>query len=375
MKTLDELRREIDEIDESLKTLFEKRMECSKSVSEFKFQNHLPIYHKGREDAIICDFIEHFENEKKPYARAFLKNLIRQSREYQYYLTRDNLSIPLEQTPLFKVHTVCYPGIEGSHSGIATRELYPNAHAIPCDNFDAVFKYLDDGTCDIGVLPIDNSTAGTVGDVYDLLIQHDCYIVSSCTRHIHHYLLGIPGTNISQIVTAYSHPQALAQCAEYLKSHHIHAHEMSNTAVAARYVADLHDPSIAAVASKETATLYRLDIIDHDISDQACNQTRFISIAKKLHIAHDANRLSLAFNLPNESGALSDIIAIFADNNINLTKIMSRPIPNRPWEYTFYIDSECKLQDPYLKGALFHLKSEVLSLKLLGIFKEGCDDI
>lgn len=367
MKTLDELRGEIDSIDKELAILLAKRLEASRGVAEYKAENNLPIHHKGREENILDSFAEKFSAEEAPFARAFLKCVIRQSREFQYYLNRKEiLETDFELTP----SVVCFPGILGSHSAICAGDLYPNANLCACSSFAEVFDRINKDENAVGVLPIDNSTAGTVGDVYDLLISNDLSIVRATTRSISHYLLAPKGSKLEDVKHVYSHPQALAQCSGYLKKHGFVAIEASNTAVAAEYVANLNDKSVAAIASEDTARLYNLDILDAEINDENTNQTRFICISKTPSATKYANRMSLAFDLPNEPGALSDILATFSDSCINLTKILSRPIPNRPWEYTFYLDCIYTPESNYLNGLLTHLKAELPSIKLLGIYHE-----
>lgn len=367
MKNLDELRVEIDKIDRDLAELLKKRLAASRGVAEYKAANNLPIHHKGRENDILDLFSEKFSAEEAPFARAFLKGTIRQSREYQYYLNRDEI----EETEFtYSPSLVCYPGLPGSHSGICAKELYPDAKLCACDSFADVFEKINNDESAIGVLPIDNSTAGTVGDVYDLLIKNNISIVRATTRSISHFLLAPKGSKLSDIKQVYSHPQALAQCSGYIKDKGFTAIESSNTAVAAEYVANLSDITIAAIASEDTAKLYGLDILDGNINDENTNQTRFICISKTPCATKTANKMSLAFDLPNEPGALSDILAIFSDSCINLSKIMSRPIPTRAWEYTFYLDCVYTPNSSYLNGLLTHLKAEIPSVKLLGIYRE-----
>jgi len=367
MKTLDELREEIDKIDNELSELLKKRLYASRGVAEYKAANNLPVYHKGREENILNSFSEKFSDEEAPFARAFLKNTIRQSREYQYYLNRNEI----EETEF--AHTpslVCYPGLPGSHSELCAKELYPDANLCACNSFADVFDRINNNESAVGVLPIDNSTAGTVGDVYDLLIENNLSIVRATTRSISHFLLAPYGAKLCNIKYVYSHPQALAQCSGYIKDKGYIAIESSNTAVAAEYVASLNDATVAAIASEDTAKLYGLDVLDKKINDENTNQTRFICISKTPCETKSANKMSLAFDLPNEPGALADILAIFSDSCINLTKILSRPIPTRPWEYTFYLDCMYTPHNNYLSGLLTHLMAEVPSVKLLGIYRE-----
>ncbi len=367
MKTLDELRSEINKIDADLSRLIAERLCAARGVAEYKAKNNLPIYHKTREDEIITKFTESFSDIEKPFARAFIKNIIRQSREYQYLLNCEERSeIAEELTPT----RIYFQGISGSHSSNAAKKLYPDAPLFPCETFENVFNSVKNDTDAIGVLPIDNSTAGTVGDVYDLLIENDLYIVHAGMCSISHYLVGVPGAKLSDINEVHSHPQALAQCASYLKELKLSTVASANTAIAAENIAKLNDKTVAAIASAETAQLYNLEILDSKINDVNTNQTRFICVAKKPSSTLNANKMSLAFDLPNEPGALSNILATFSDLDINLTKILSRPIPARPWEYTFFLDCIYSPNSSAISGLLSHLKSELPSTKILGIYKE-----
>ncbi len=367
MKHLNDLRQEIDAIDAQLAALLRQRLQAARGVAEYKAAHALPIYQSGREEEILNAFAANFPPEEAPFARAFLKNTIRQSREYQYYLNR---TVPEETHTAQPPSVVCYPGVPGSHSGIAASALYPDAPQRACAGFEAVFAAIREDPSAIGVLPLDNSTAGTVGDVYDLLVHNELFIVRATTRAISHCLLAPPGALLADIKHVYSHPQALAQCADYLKSRGFHAREASNTATAAQYVAGLSDPTTAALASRETAALYHLDVLEENVNDERSNQTRFICISQTPAPTAQANRLSLAFDLPNTPGALSDILAIFSDSCVNLTKILSRPIPERPWEYTFYLDCEYTPRSPALQGVFTHLRAELPAMKLLGIYHE-----
>ena len=367
MKNLDELRQEIDKIDSELAELLKKRLSAARGVAEYKAANNLPIHHKGREVDILDAFSQEFSAEEAPFARAFLKSTIRQSREYQYYLNRDEIK---ETEHELVPSLICYPGLPGSHSALCAKDLYPDTNLCACASFSDVFDKINNDDSAIGVLPIDNSTAGTVGDVYDLLIKNNLSIVRATTRSISHFLLAPHGAKLDDIKQVYSHPQALAQCSAYIKDKHFVAIESSNTAVAAEFVATKNDKTIAAIASEDTAKLYDLDILDEKINDENTNQTRFICISKTPCATKCANKMSLAFDLPNEPGALSNILAIFSDSCINLTKILSRPIPTRPWEYTFYLDCVYTPNNNYLKGLLTHLYAELPSVKLFGIYHE-----
>lgn len=378
MKTLDELRAEIDILDNSLRDILQKRLDVSRQVAESKIGTGLPVYRPDREAAIRENFKLNIPEEVlRPYADASYRAILRASREYQYFYQMEN-GVTCPVTELMKkapsrlphIESVCFQGIDGSWSSLAARTMYPDAERIPVSSFSGVFDMITDGKAQAGMLPLDNSTAGTVNDVYDLLIKHDYYIIKATPIHIHNCLLALPGANINNIRTVYSHPQALSQCAGHIKELGAIPVPESNTAVAVSAVAQSGVLTAAAIGSPDAAEKYGLVILAEDFNDAACNQTRFLSVSRTLCAPKNANRISLAFAAPNESGALANILAVFADNRLNLTKIMSRPTPNTPWEYIFYLDCEIDIANPALYAVLYQLSSEVRWLKLLGCYNE-----
>jgi len=378
MKTLDELRQEIDRLDASLRDILRTRLDVSRQVAESKIGTGLSVYRPDRETTILENFKNNIPEEVlRPYASASYRSILRASREYQYYhQMQSGVECPIvnlladAQPELPCVDTVCFQGIDGSWSSLAAKKMYPDATRIPVASFAGVFSMLTDGKAQAGMLPLDNSTAGTVNDVYDLLIKHDYYIVKASPIHIHNCLLALPGADIKNIRTVYSHPQALSQCAEHIKELSAIPVPETNTAVAAQAVAQAGVLTAAAIGSPDAAKQYGLIILKDNFNDAPCNQTRFLSVSRTLCAPKDANRLSLAFAAPNESGALANVLAIFADNGLNLTKIMSRPTPDRPWEYIFYLDCEIQVDSSVLFAVLYQLSAELPWLRLLGCYHE-----
>lgn len=377
MNTLDKLRKKINEIDAAIKELFINRMQVSTDVGELKLSTNDTIYHLTREKEIIEKFLSGIDEREKPYAECFYKNLLNMSRARQYMvLSENNASFPLseqinnasEQSPV--IDTLCYQGIGGSWSSRAAERMYPQATAFTCSHFDDVFEAVSKGKAQVGILPIDNSTAGSVNDVYDLLVSNNLYITKAVTINIDNCLLGTEDAELCAIKRVYSHPQALMQCSGNLKKMQIEPMPESNTAVAAKRVYELGDKTVGAVASREAADTFGLKILRKDINDSEYNRTRFLAVSKQLVVSHDYNRLSLAFSLPNTSGALHTALLVFAANNINLTKIVSRPIPNRPWEYVFYIDCDINHGESRVFSALMQLANELSWVKLLGCYSE-----
>lgn len=378
MKTLDELRTEIDQLDNSLRDILRARLEVSRQVAENKINTQSPVYRPEREAVIRENFANSIpEQVLRPYASAAYRAVLRSSREYQYYYQLENgvkcpIASLLHQAEKNEppVSTVCFQGIDGSWSSLAARKMYPDANRISVASFSDVFDMITQDKAQAGMLPLDNSTAGTVNDVYDLLIKHDYYIVKAAPIHIHNCLLALPGADISNIATVHSHPQALSQCAEHVKSIGARPVPETNTAVAAQAVALSGDITSAAIGSPQAAEQYGLIILADNFNDAPCNQTRFLSVSRTLCFPDNANRISLAFSLPNESGALANILALFADNGINLTKIMSRPTPDKAWEYTFYLDCEIRSDSTALYAVLYQLSCELPWLRLLGCYHE-----
>ncbi len=378
MKTLDELRAEIDRLDNSLCDILRSRLEVSRQVAESKINTNLPVYRPEREAVIREIFTNNIkEKELRPYAAASYRAVLRSSREYQYYYQLENgvkcpIASLLHQANKTEpqVSTVCFQGIDGSWSSLAARKMYPKAKLISVASFSDVFDMITEDKAQAGMLPLDNSTAGTVNDVYDLLIKHDYYIVKAAPIRIRNCLLALPGADINKIRTVHSHPQALSQCAEHVKNIGAKPIPETNTAVAAQAVSISGDLTAAAIGSPQAAQQYGLIILTDNFNDAPCNQTRFLSVSRTLCFPENANRISLAFSLPNESGALANILAVFADNGINLTKIMSRPTPDKAWEYTFYLDCEIQSDSPALYAVLYQLSCELPWLRLLGCYHE-----
>ena len=233
--------------------------------------------------------------------------------------------------------------------------------------FEAAMEEVAEGRADYAVLPIENSRAGAVGDVYDLLMKYDNTIVAETYLRVEHCLLALPGTSFSNIRTVYSHPQGLMQCAGFMEKHReIQQVSQSNTAVSARKVVEDGDASCGAIASELAGSLYGLEVLERGISDDKNNTTRFIIVQKKKEYLADAQKISICIETEHVSGALYNQLSHFIFNGLNMTKIESRPIPDRAWEYRFYIDFEGNLSRPEVENALFGLEKEASRLKILG---------
>ncbi len=354
-----------------------ERLSVSQAIAAYKIENGLEILQATREAEIFKNFLGNFEEDRTWLARAVYGTVPRCSRALQFHdqaekdINADMVKMvknaPQKASP---VYTVCYQGVPGAWSHSAAKKLYPNAETISVLTFEELFNAVSDGRAQAGVLPLDNTTAGSVDDVYDLLIRHDCMIQAASPHPIRHCLLAVPGATRETIKSVHSHPQGLAQCSRYIKAHRYLPIMESNTAIAAKKIAEAGDPTLAAIASRETAKLYGLSILEEGINDSECNQTRFVSVTKNFVAPQDANRISLAFRLPNQSGALANVIGLFSYHGINLLKISSRPIPNQPWEYCFYLDCAIDGLNTDVYGLMNQLDAELGWVKLLGCYHE-----
>jgi chorismate mutase / prephenate dehydratase len=270
----------------------------------------------------------------------------------------------------FEVTSVAFLGKPGSHSHRSARQQYPHARMLPVGSFADACRMVMEREADAAVLPMDNSTAGTISDVYDLLQRQDLHIVRGASLSIRNVLLGVPGASVAQLREVWTHPQPIMQCAGFLRANGLRTVAMESTAVAAEAVARNGDASVAAIGSREAAALYGLQILEEEIDDMSSNQTRFVTVARELVIAPDASRLSLVFNLPHESGALSTVLSRLADFSLNVAKIQSRPIPQQPWAYSFHLDFESRVENNAAYKALYLLDHDLPYLKLLGWYAD-----
>jgi len=362
MRTLEELRREIDEVDRGIKELYLRRMAAVNEVAEFKMATGGAVYNPERERQVL-------DAKADTYGLPDVyRAVMRRSREYQYRQMvlrgKADLSYTFSTDPTVK--TVYYQGVDGSYSSVAAKTLYPDAVHISVPAFsDVAQQVMADETC-AGILPIDNTTEGSVNATYDLILKHDIYITKTITIDVRHCLAACAGATMDTIKTVTSHPQALAQC-RHITDHCI-AIPASNTAVAARDVAASGDPTIAAICSKEAAALYGLTILAEDIQDCDANATKFACLSKQLQ--KGGKKMSLVVHIDDVVGSLAGLVSIFADYEVSLSKIQSRPIPEKRWEYSFYLDFDGDYDDPTVQALLFQLQNELPFMKLLGVYEQ-----
>lgn len=372
MRDLTEIREDINEVDTQMRALYLKRMSLAQEVAKSKEQTGDQIFKPEREEEILKLRATDMDDELRLKYISYLKALMRSSREYQYseLLRRDPDKFPLKpQTEAIAPRTVYYQGLPGAYQELAASELFPNAAIIPVSAFEDVFTAVHDGIADAGVVPVENTTAGTVNEVYDLLAKHQLYINASCTKKIHHCLAAVLGATISDVKTVCSHPHALPQCKAFIDTHGFVTQEVPNTAVAAKQVAERQDKSFAAICSEEAAKRYGLTVLQSNINDMSHNETRFIGISPTLTALPSDNRIEIAFHILNVAGSLYNVLGIFADYGIDMTEIHSRPIRNSPWSYIFYIDFVGSLFDHAIRALLSHLHEELPYLKILGSYR------
>jgi prephenate dehydratase len=263
---------------------------------------------------------------------------------------------------------VAFQGEAGAYSEQAVYGYFGKVEAVPCESFDSVFENVSSGKCEAGLIPIENSLAGSIHQNYDLLLNNVLYITGEYFLRVRHCLIALPGVQITEIKKAISHPQALGQCAAYLKKYGIGSEAVFDTAGSVKMLKESGLRDTAAIASRQAAEIYGMQILEQDIEDNPENYTRFLSIAPMKVIPHAEAKTSIVFTLKNEPGSLFNALRVFALRNIDLTRIESRPLVGKPWEYLFYIDFLGAAGEELVDGALEHLKEFALMLRVLGSY-------
>ncbi len=362
---LDDIHENIDRIDREILDLFKKRMEACKKIGQYKHEKGLPIENTERERQIHLKIWDAAGPELGAYSNILFSTLFDISKAYQRRLKTDHTDFMLkikdcmENTPALFPATaqVACCGIPGAYAQIATDKLFQLANIMYFNNFAGVFQAVEKNLCSYGILPIENSTAGTVDAVYDLMKDHHFYIVRGLRLQIKHSLLVNPGTELNGIKEVISHEQALKQCSNFLDSlKNVKITTCSTTAQAARLVSESGRTDIAAIASPECTGIYGLQQLKAGIQNSDFNYTRFICIAKEPEIYPGANRISIMASLPHRPGALYRLLARFSVLGLNLTKLESRPRPGRDFEYMFYFDFEASVVNPDVRALLSELE-------------------
>ena len=374
MRELSEIRVEIDEIDNQMLDLFKRRMDCAKEVGCYKKEKGLPILNRQREDEILAD-VQEKGGAYGTAARMLFADIMELSRALQYNIIGSGQALREEilharEMPQTDGITVAYQGIKGANSFEAAQALFPDAVLSERKTFEDVFDAVDRDEAAFGVLPVENSTAGSVSAVYDLILKHRFYIVGALDRRIEHCLAGLRQSTLEDIEIVWSHPQALSQCAHYLEQRRLTAVSKANTAVAARDVALEKRLNVAAICTPGAAKEYGLRILDTGLQDDPFNTTRFIVISKQLIISEDANKISLCFSLPHVKGSLYNLLCRFNSLGLNLTKIESRPAKGRDFEYLFYLDFTGSVRSDNVIDLLSRLGEELPEFSFLGNYRE-----
>ena len=373
------LREQIDVIDKELIRLFQERMEIAKEIAFWKKENHMPVYDAKRERAKLAAAADAVPEELKDDVRLLYSTLFGLSRGYQNRLiggtsalTEEIQSAVKNTAELFpKDAVVACQGIEGANSQTACDKLFKNANILYFSSFEAVFSAIEKGLCRYGVIPVENSTAGSVNSVYDLMMKHDFRIVRSVRVRIDHNLLALPGTRLSDIKEVWSHEQALAQCQDFLKTlPGVKAVPCENTAVAAKMVAESGRHDVASPSSRACIGNYGLECLKASVQDSSSNYTRFICISKDLEIYPGADRTSLMATLPHEPGSLYKLLSRLYVLGINLNKLESRPLPDRDFEFMFYFDLDVPVYQPEFLRLMEELPSVTDSFTYLGSYSE-----
>lgn len=376
---LSQYRERIDTIDKELIRLFTERMQIAQGIAEYKVENHLPVLDAARERQKLAEIAKLSSDEVRPYTGVLFSQIFELSRAYQETVVHPDSE--LKQRVLHAIETtdrlfpeyaaVACQGVEGAYSQQACDKLFKTPEIMYCKTWENVFAAVESGICRFGVLPIENSTAGSVNKIYDLMMAHNFSIVRSVRLKIAHSLLAPAGVKIEDIREIYSHEQAINQCAAFLKSmEHVKIHICENTAVAAKTVAESGRKDVAALSSHACAALYGLQELASSVQDNGNNYTRFICISKNLEIYPGADKTSIMMVTSNKPGSLYKVLSRFYALGINLIKLESRPIPERDFEWMFYFDLDSQVYSDQFVRLLCELEGLCEKFKYLGSYSE-----
>lgn len=376
---MENLRNEINEIDDSLVRLFEKRMQSAAQLAKYKKEHSVPVSDRTREREIIYRMSGKVTPELAGYTKSLYNTLFDLSKSYQNSLISPESKLASEIKKSLEGSEKLFPeravvacqGTEGAYSQFACDRMFKYPEIMYVNSFDSVFEAVGRGLCRYGILPLENSTAGSVTAVYELMQKHKFYIVGSIKLCISHSLLAAPGVRLDGVKEIFSHEQALNQCSKFLSElKDVKVTVCANTAEAAKSVADSGRSDCAAICSGDCAELYGLSEIASGISNTENNYTRFICISKELEIYPGASCTSLMVRLPHKPGSLYSVISRFAALGVNLTKLESRPVPGSDFEFMFYFDVDASVYSPELAELITQLENELPGLVYLGSYNE-----
>ena len=374
---LQDCRERLDQIDGQLAALFKERMETVKLVADYKKEHDLPVLASGRERDILYRVTGLCGPELEEYTKILYSTLLELSRDYQENrlstgeseLCRDILAAAESTGDFPSRAVVACQGTEGAYSQIACCKMFSLPQIMYFGRFDGVFRAVETGMCRYGILPIENSSAGSVTEVYDLMEKYNCKIVRSLKLKIEHRLLARPGVKLEDVKEVVAHEQSLNQCGEFLKNSGVKITVFSNNAAAAKYVSESERTDLAAIASESCAELYGLRVISGRVANTDHNYTRFICISKSLEIFEGANKITFVASASHRPGSLYSLIAKFATRGLNICKLESRPIPGKDFEFRFYFDVEASVGSKDTQTVLSQLEKEDF-FTFLGAYQE-----
>jgi len=375
---LQELRMKIEGIDEGLVSLFQQRMDVSAEIAKYKQQNNVPVYDPARERQKLYDLSHKAAEGRESYITALYSLLFELSRAEQERILNPSSGLAEKIQNAVRNTEQIFPGravvacqgTEGAYSQLAAEKIFALPSITYCNTFDGVFAAINSGLCPYGILPLENSTAGSINQVYDLMIRYPFSIVRSVRLKIDHCLLAKEGTGINAVKEIFTHEQAVAQCTGFLKTVNCKVTTCENTATAAKMVAESPRNDVAALASGNCAELYGLRRLADSVQDQGNNYTRFICVSKTLAVYPGADKTSLMLTIPHRPGSLYHILSRFYIHGINLIKLESRPIPNRDFEFMFYFDLETPVYASSLLQVLRELQDSCDEFYYLGSYSE-----
>lgn len=374
MTDLQECRKQIDRLDKEILELFEKRMKVCEDVAQYKIETGKQVLDSDRERQKLEALEAQAHGAFNALGiREVFQQIMAISRKRQYQLLTANGADEVrdyelvDSLPLTDVKVV-FQGVEGAYSYAAMRAYFPDTiKSFHAKTFRDAMEEVFSGKADYAVLPIENSTQGIVTDIYDLLAEYELHIVGEQVIRVDHVLLGLPGTEIQDIERVYSHPQALSQCSRFLETHpQWKTVKTENTAASAKRIQEEQNPAQAAIASRAAGELFGLKILAENICHNDQNVTRFIIVSAKALYEKNAEKISVCFELPHSTGTLYNMLSHIIYNGLNMSRIESRPIPGKTWEYRFFVDFEGNLKDPAVKNAIRGLKAEANRVRVLG---------
>lgn len=359
MKELKDLRKEITEIDNRMAELFVRRMKLVHQIAEYKMRNGLPVLDPGREAEVLENGAARVEDSAlRSYYLSFLKEVMAVSRRYQ--------------TSMMEGLKVAYCGTEGAFAHIAACHLFPTAEKVAFSSFKKAYDAVEAGECDCAMLPVENSFAGDVDQVNDLMFTGNLHVNGMYDLPVTHDLLGVSGAAIDDIKTVVSHPQALSQCSTFIKERGLSEKEYSNTALAAEYVKNMGDKTVAAIGSAESAELFGLSVVARSINDDRSNTTRFAVFSRvEGHSEKSGSQpyFSLVFTARNEAGSLAKALTIIGRHGFNIRTLRSRPMKELMWQYYFYVEAEGDIYGEEGKACIEEMKESCDKIKIVGSYK------